>query len=237
VGGTGTMTAATTEQLERDALRDLFLELGPDAPTLCDGWTTSDIAVHLVVCEARPHAWLAVPMGDRVPALRRYFDRMVEHERARGWAGLVGRVRSGAAYGPTANAWFRDRMMFREFLVHHEDVRRANGRGPRTDVDVQQERAWQKVPSFAKRMLDVKAPYGMQLVHPDGRTHTVREGSPVVQLTGEPIEQLLYVFGRTGVARVDIVGDADALRVRDTSALAALPRVRGSDHLTTGPAH
>jgi uncharacterized protein (TIGR03085 family) len=235
VGGVGTMTAATTEQLERDALCDLFVELGPDAPTLCDGWTTSDIAVHLVVCEARPHAWLAVPMGDRVPALRRYFDRMVAHERARGWPGLVDRVRIGPAYGPTANAWFRDRMMFRELLVHHEDVRRANGGGPRTDVDAQQERAWQKVPSFAKRMVEVNAPFGLQLVHTDGRTHTVREGSPMVQLSGEPIEQLLYVFGRTGVARVDIVGDAGALRVRDTSMLAALPRVHESDHLTTGP--
>jgi hypothetical protein len=119
-------------------------------------------------------------------------------------------------------------MMLREMLIHHEDVRRANGMGPRTNVPDLREAAWGKVPAFAKRMLAVTPGYGLELVHPDGRTHKIREGSPVVQLTGEPIEQLLYVFGRTTVAEVQLVGDADAIRVRNTASLAALPRVRSA---------
>ena len=214
------------EESERGALCDLFGELGPDAPTLCEGWTTSDLAVHLIMCEARPHAWLGIPLGDRVPALRRYFDRMIDRERANGWSSLVERVRRGPKYGPTANQWVRGHMMLREILIHHEDVRRANGMVPRTDVPDVQEAAWRKVPSFAKRMLALTPPHGLELVHPDGRTHLIREGSPMVQLTGEPIEQLLYAFGRTSAARIQLVGDAAAVRVRNTATLVALPRVR-----------
>src|ERR1700678_3703297 len=89
------------EESERRALCDLFGELGPDAPTLCEGWTTSDLAVHLIMCEARPHAWAGVPLGDRVPALRRYFDRMAE-------PGRSGQARSevrtdGKSVGPRAH--------------------------------------------------------------------------------------------------------------------------------------
>jgi uncharacterized protein (TIGR03085 family) len=213
---------------EREAFCDLVTELGPDAPTLCAGWTAEDLAVHLIVCESRPQAWLAIPIGDRIPRLRPLLDRSVEKLQALAWPDLLLRVRTGPTWGPTKNEWVRERMLIREFLIHHEDVRRANGMTePRTDIPELQEVAWQKVPSFAKRMLAVEPGHGLQLVHPDGRVHTVRDGRPVVQVTGEPVEQLLHVFGRT-VARVEVTGATDALRVRDTSVLAAPPRVRES---------
>ncbi|MGD9796838.1 MAG: TIGR03085 family metal-binding protein [Acidimicrobiia bacterium] len=221
-----TTSTDQVEKAEREALCDLFLELGPDAPTLCAGWTTGDIAVHLIVCEARPHAWLAVPIGDRIGLLDRYFERLVAKERARGWEGLVDRVRRGASFGPTRYQPVRERMMTREFVIHHEDVRRANGLGVRAGIPAVQEVAWRKLPAFARRMLVVADQNGFELIHPDGRHRTMKPGAPVVQLTGEPLEQLLYAFGRTSAARVEVVGDAGALRVRDTSALAALPRVR-----------
>ena len=47
-----TSVAAT----ERADLCDLFRAVGPDAPTLCEGWTTRDLAAHLVVRERRPDA-------------------------------------------------------------------------------------------------------------------------------------------------------------------------------------
>jgi uncharacterized protein (TIGR03083 family) len=40
---------ATLAQEERNELCDLMLETGPDAPTLCEGWTTRDLAAHLVI--------------------------------------------------------------------------------------------------------------------------------------------------------------------------------------------
>ncbi|MGH3682284.1 MAG: maleylpyruvate isomerase family mycothiol-dependent enzyme, partial [Natronosporangium sp.] len=41
---------------ERLALCDLLTDLGPDQPTLCAGWTTRDLAAHLVARERRPLA-------------------------------------------------------------------------------------------------------------------------------------------------------------------------------------
>src|SRR5262249_52743320 len=39
------------DAVERAELCDLLDELGPDAPTLLDGWTTRDLAAHLVLRE------------------------------------------------------------------------------------------------------------------------------------------------------------------------------------------
>src|SRR5258708_22606003 len=41
---------------ERAALCALLKETGPDAPTLCEGWRTNDLAAHLVLRERRPDA-------------------------------------------------------------------------------------------------------------------------------------------------------------------------------------
>ncbi len=48
------MPPVSDAQLERQTLSQLFDQLGPDAPTLCSGWTTLDLAAHLVVRERRP---------------------------------------------------------------------------------------------------------------------------------------------------------------------------------------
>ena len=57
---------------ERLALCALLDETGPDAPTLCEGWTTGDLAAHLVLRERRPDAaagvWPAARWPDTRPA-------------------------------------------------------------------------------------------------------------------------------------------------------------------------
>ena len=45
---------------ERQGLADLLLERGPGAPTLCEGWTTTDLVAHLWVREHRPDAILGM---------------------------------------------------------------------------------------------------------------------------------------------------------------------------------
>ncbi|WP_010474195.1 maleylpyruvate isomerase family mycothiol-dependent enzyme, partial [Streptomyces somaliensis] len=47
---------STHAKRERLVLADLLEAVGPEAPTLCDGWTTRDLAAHLVVRERRPDA-------------------------------------------------------------------------------------------------------------------------------------------------------------------------------------
>jgi len=111
---------------ERAALCELLTRVGPDAPTLCAGWTTADLAAHLVTRERRPDAsvgivlkrWAGHADAVRQAALRRHgFDRLVELVRA-GPPGWLPR-----AVDEPMNAL--------EFFIHHEDVRRAGPWEPR----------------------------------------------------------------------------------------------------------
>lgn len=220
------------EKAERAAVADLMAELGPDAPTLCEGWTTKDLAIHLYVCESRPDAWLAVPMGNRSRHLRRHFDTLVDRKGAQDWPTLVAQLRRGPRHGPTSHQWVREHMMLREYLIHHEDIRRANGLDPRTGVPRLQAAAWKLAQSFARRMVVVTPPFGLELVTPQGQSHVVKSGAERVRLRGEPIELLLYAFGRTGAARVDVVDHPEHVRVRDSSKLQALPRLQAQTAAT-----
>ncbi|HEY0698515.1 MAG TPA: TIGR03085 family protein, partial [Micromonospora sp.] len=58
---------------ERLALADLMLALGPDAPTLNEGWDTRDLAAHLIVRERRPDAAAGIllrPLGAHAERVR-----------------------------------------------------------------------------------------------------------------------------------------------------------------------
>ena len=64
---------------ERAAFADTLEEAGPDAPTLCTGWTTRDLAAHLVLRERRPDA----AMGILIKGVAGHTQR-VQDELARG---------------------------------------------------------------------------------------------------------------------------------------------------------
>lgn len=73
---------------ERQALCDTMLAVGPDAPTLCEGWTVLDLAVHLLLRERRPD----VAPGAFVPALRGRLDRVAAEQAARGLPAVVAQL-------------------------------------------------------------------------------------------------------------------------------------------------
>ena len=50
------MTRTNVAARLRRTLCEVFDDVGPDAPTLCEGWATRDLAAHLVVRETRPDA-------------------------------------------------------------------------------------------------------------------------------------------------------------------------------------
>jgi uncharacterized protein (TIGR03085 family) len=212
------------EYAERHALADLLLELGPDAPTLCAGWTTQDLAMHVTLIQRRVDSWVGGLLVTRVPATRGYFDKLVARERSRPWPEMVDRVRSLPAHGPFAHQRLRERIFLRESVVHHEDVRRANGLGPRSGSTALQDAVWPILPGFA-RLLDVPDRVGLELTRPDGRSHLVGRGDATARLVGEPIEMLLYLFGRTAVADVQLTGASSGVRVKDSSKLVSLPVV------------
>jgi uncharacterized protein (TIGR03085 family) len=108
---------------ERAALSDLFDALGPDAPTLLEGWLTGDLLAHLLVRERRPDA----AGGILVPFLAARTERvMAEIRRSTSFPDMVKTFRAGPPkWSPWAIPVIGDRGNTVEFYVHHEDVRRA----------------------------------------------------------------------------------------------------------------
>ena len=114
------MSASEHARRERAELADLMDALGPDAPTLCEGWTTRDLAAHLAVREGRPDAAGGILGGP----LAGYAASVQESYAERPWPDLVATVRTGPPlYSPMR--WADGLANLFEFAVHHEDVRRA----------------------------------------------------------------------------------------------------------------
>jgi uncharacterized protein (TIGR03085 family) len=192
---------------EREALCDLFLELGPDAPTLCEGWTTADLAAHLVVRERRPVAAAGIVVGP----LAGVTERAMEDEKAKGYGAVVARVRGGPPPGPYRFGPVRSTNL-NEFFVHHEDVRRPNGRPPRTGMTALDDALWRAIRRSAWLSLRRLGPVGAVLVRAGtGERVVARKGEPAVTLTGEPGELALYLTGRRSAAEVGLAGPEEAV--------------------------
>jgi uncharacterized protein (TIGR03085 family) len=85
-----------TAERERHDLAALMEELGPDAPTLCTGWTTRDLAAHIVLREGRPDA----AVGLAVKPLAGHTARVQERIAHGDWAELLGRLREPPLWAP-----------------------------------------------------------------------------------------------------------------------------------------
>ncbi|MET8140239.1 TIGR03085 family metal-binding protein [Sphaerisporangium sp. NPDC005288] len=200
----------THARAERAALCDLLDHLGPDAPTLCAGWATADLAAHLVLRERRIDA----AGGIVLKPLAGYTARVQEGVKSgRSYPELVDAVRQGpppwSPYGflPGVDALVNTL----ELLVHHEDVRRAQpGWEPRELPADLTETVWKRVSSGARMMLR-RSPVGVVLRLPDGRKAGGKKAEPHVIVTGEPVELLLFAFGRQEHARVAYEGDQPSI--------------------------
>ena len=204
-------------EVERQALCDLMLHVGPDAPTLCAGWTTRDLAAHLVIRERRPDA----SVGIVAKPLSGWTERVQAGEAKREWADLVGRVRDGAPWYSAFSIGKVDEMANgAEYFVHHEDVRRASeGWEPRVMRDRDERFLWAVV-SKRGEVFFKAAPVGVTLRTPDGRESVAKAGEPArtVVITGPPSELALFAFGRKDHARVEFSGEPGAIdELRGTS--------------------
>lgn len=209
-------TAVSFADAERAYLADLLEHVGPDAPTLCEGWRTEDLVAHLVIRERRPDA----APGMIVSPLASWTRRVQEEYRRRGYPALVDLFRSGpprlSPFSVPAVAGAANSV---EFFVHHEDVRRAQPEwSPRAlDQDVEQ-LLWGRIVRQGRLMFR-RAGVGVRLRRPSasgtsvgGRDteRLVRPGSPEVTITGEPSEIVLFAFGRGQRAQVELSGDEAA---------------------------
>ncbi len=199
------MAVTNFARTERAALADLFGEVGPDAPTLCAGWTTTDLALHLVLREKADPAELA----DRGTPLSGYLQRRRRSILAEnGYAGLVEKFRTGPhRFSPFALPGVDARGNTVELFVHHEDVRRAAPEFTARALPNEFEGTLFASLTTMSRLVLRHCAAGVEIKTPDGRTATLKKGTPVATLTGKPSELVLYLFGRRAVADVDISGD------------------------------
>lgn len=193
---------------ERVALCETLARTGPDGPTLCEGWQTRDLLLHLISREARTPMTLlrAAPGTVASGAVRGGADGA--------WPDLIERFRAGPPPGspfriPGVGALANTE----EFFVHHEDVRRGGGEWARRELPPDVEDAlFRRLKSPLGRLLLRHCDVGVHIRRTDSGAHaTLRAARPGVVITGLPSEILLYAFGRRAAAEVRLDGPTDAV--------------------------
>ncbi|MEU0654306.1 TIGR03085 family metal-binding protein [Streptomyces albogriseolus] len=199
---------STHAKRERLLLADLLETAGPEAPTLCEGWTTRDLAAHVVVRERRPDA----AGGMLVKQLASRLERVTAEFLAKPYDELIGLIRTGPPrFSPFSLKQIDEMSNVIEFYVHAEDVRRAQPDWtPRALDPVFQDALWSRLERSA-RLMGRGVPTGLVLRRPDGQTAVARRGAPVVTVTGEPSELVLFAYGRQSAAKVELDGDEKAI--------------------------
>jgi uncharacterized protein (TIGR03085 family) len=186
-------------QQERSTLCDLFVELGPDAPTLCEGWVTADLAAHLVVRERRPDSGPGLVW----PRLAEYTDKVRRSVRDRtSWETLVETVRRGP---PLLLRPVDGPMNTIEYFIHVEDVRRAqDGWEPRAISRELADALWKRVgPGGMAKKVGATV-----VITSPGRADKQSGTGPLLTLAGDPGELTMFGAGRQRATTVEITGDA-----------------------------
>ena len=199
---------STFAKRERLLLADLLETAGPDAPTLCEGWQTRDLAAHVVVRERRADAAGGIMIKQLAPRL----ERVMTEFTAKPYEELIQLIRTGPPrFSPFQLKQLDEASNTVEFYVHTEDVRRAQPEWTPRELDpVFQDALWSRLERMA-RLMGRTAPTGLVLRRPDGQTAVAHKGAPVVTVTGEPSELLLFAHGRQSVAKVELDGDENAI--------------------------
>ena len=203
------MTAA---QRERAELVATMRSVGPDAPTLCEGWTTRDLAAHLVVRERR----LDATPGIAIPFLAGYTDKVQRQTAAStDWDELLDKIASGPPLfspfkllDPVAN--------MDEMYIHHEDVRRAQSDWEPRALDAATLTALRRPLGVMARLTMGNVPARVTLETPDGETVAVVGKGRELTVTGDIPELTLFVAGR----------DEAKLTFSDEQAIAAVRAAR-----------
>lgn len=201
---------------ERLALCDTFVQVGPDAPTLCGDWTSGDLLAHLVVREGRPDqaaGILAAPLAGRTE--RAMARLLADHD----FEDLVERLRQGPPrWHPMSVPAVDEQANLVEMFVHHEDVLRAGLGAPRRSLDPAMVSALgDRLAVMGKLLFRPTKGVDVALVTAKRRTRVGSGKGPVVEIHGRPGEIILFGFGRKAVAEVELIGPPEAVEVVRTT--------------------
>ena len=212
------MSASEHARRERRDLAELMLATGPAAPTLCEGWTTADLAAHLVVRESRPDAAVGIVLSP----FAGWTERVTRATATQSYPELVRKVRTGP---PTLSVFSVPGMdglgNLVEYFVHHEDVRRAQPDWqPRALPAGLSDELWGRLRQLA-RLMYRRVPVGVTLVRTDGSGGEIvaHKGAPMVTLRGPAQELVLRSYGRRAV-HLEVEGDPSAVAAFESATIA-----------------
>ena len=137
----------------------------------------------------------------------RWSDAQRAAEKAKGFPAMVARLRAGAPLIPWRLPRIRNVFNGLEFFIHHEDVRRANGRDPRAPSADLEALSWRMIGlsratarAHASVLTDSNSSAPTASGGGMGRA-TLRPSAAL------PAELVLYLSGRRATARVTLAGD------------------------------
>lgn len=210
----------TLAQRARHELVAMAKQLGPTAPTLCEPWQVQDLIAHLYVREHRLRALPGIA-GGRFAGLAE--EAMAAALQTAGFDALCERVASGP---PT---WLRpvDRSANTlEYVVHAEDIRRANPAAELPEITLADPDREQLADLLGPALLaltpadgcltylqatDLPAGQGQLGSYPTylfgshrAHLHAGFDPASARRVRGQVRELVLYAFGRSQVASVEI---------------------------------
>lgn len=200
---------------ERLALAAEMAKLGPDAPTLCTGWTTRDLAAHIVVRERRPDAAL----GIWIKAVARHTRSVQQRIAVQAFPVLLEQLRRPPVWSPISNPLLDEAANVTEMFIHHEDARRAqSGWTPRSLDPGLQAALWRQLRLRARLALR-RFPATVVLDAGEYGAVTGGSGGALVTVSGDPGELSMFLSGRQAYARVRLDGDETAAARLSTASL------------------
>ena len=181
---------------------------------MCEGWTTRDLATHLIVRETRPDA----AIGILLKPFAGYADRVQKKVGRRSWTSLVDQIRSGPPIAsPMRLRPVDDLTNTLEYFVHCEDIRRgAPGWQSRPLTTVEDEALYTALRRGA-RLMTRKAPAGLILAAPGRPVIVAHRSTPEVTVSGSIGELVLFVYGRQAASRVEFDGPESAVEAIRTA--------------------
>jgi len=194
---------------ERSGIAETLLKVGPDSATLCSGWTSFDLLIHLILREKRPDA----AFGENIPFLKDKSQKLKAAIIAKGFEQAV----EDFAKGPKLPSFFAlpgvDAVANAfEFIVHHEDLLRAQPDYQIREIPSQQlETLWKWFTKSAPLYFR-KAKMGLVLESELG-TYTIKTGKECLTLKGSVIDLILYAFGRKSVTNIEFSGDSELIEL------------------------
>ena len=203
------MSSNSLVRQQRTNLAELLLEVGPEAPTLCEGWTARDLVAHLVIREGRPDAAIGILGGP----LAKWTNKVQDEAALRPYEELVATFLAGPPkWSPFAISKVDAAANIVEFAVHAEDLRRAQPHWQPAPTDPElNEVLWSRVSKMGKLLMR-GVPLGIELQRTDvpAKPFAAKTGSPIVTISGLPLDLILRAYGRTA-AIVELSGDETAI--------------------------